>query len=191
MPQNQMVHRCGKDMEFNLTKILGMVDAFIAEEQSETGSPFGDQQPGIFLAVSRTGMHEETTNRKVKELARQNVEALMERSLSNLDDASTIDSIRHDHAFPVFECGEIWMKNWYEHEGIPENFFGSLVPSVMNFHLATTASIFIGVAHSSWSTHVWTNRYHQGRGSTNFEYTKDGIRRLENGGLPKPHENCK
>jgi hypothetical protein len=38
---------------------------------------------------------------------------------------------------------------------------------------------------------VWTTRYHQGKGDTNYEYTKSGTRKIEDGGLPTPHINCK
>jgi hypothetical protein len=60
----------------------------------------------------------------------------------------------------------------------------------MNFYIATNATIFVGVARSSWSTDVWTTRYYQGKGATNFQYTPDGIIPVPNGGLPAAHKNC-
>lgn len=75
---------------------------------------------------------------------------------------------------------------------LPDNYFGDLLPSVLNFWLAVRADVFVGVQKSSWSTDVWTTRYYMGKGGRNFEYTSTkGIRPIGNAGLPKPHTNCK
>lgn len=74
---------------------------------------------------------------------------------------------------------------------LPDNYFGDLIPSVLNFWLAVQADVFVGVRRSSWSTDVWTTRYYMGKGGRNFEYTsKNGIRSIGNNGLPEPHRNC-
>lgn len=74
---------------------------------------------------------------------------------------------------------------------LPENYFGDLLPSMMNFWLAVRAEVFVGVKKSSWSTHVWTTRYYMGKGAKNFEYTQDqGILQIGNGGLPESHKQC-
>mmetsp|Transcript_15843 Transcript_15843/g.39791 ORF Transcript_15843/g.39791 Transcript_15843/m.39791 type:complete len:715 (+) Transcript_15843:217-2361(+) len=75
---------------------------------------------------------------------------------------------------------------------LPDNYFGDLLPSVLNFWLAVRADVFVGVQKSSWSTDVWTTRYYMGKGGRNFEYTSTkGIRSIGNAGLPEPHTNCK
>jgi hypothetical protein len=74
---------------------------------------------------------------------------------------------------------------------LPDNYFGDLLPSMLNFWLAVRADVFVGVQKSSWSTDVWTTRYYMGKGDRNFEYTSDrGILAIGDGGLPKPHKNC-
>jgi len=75
---------------------------------------------------------------------------------------------------------------------LPQDYFGDLLPSMLNFWLAVRADVFVGVKNSSWSTDVWTTRYHMGKGDRNFEYTQGlGIIAIGNGGLPPPHKNCK
>ena len=75
---------------------------------------------------------------------------------------------------------------------LPQNYFGDLLPSLLNFWLAVRADVFVGVRKSSWSTDVWTTRYHMGKGDRNFEYTQDrGIMPIGNDGLPPPHKQCK
>ena len=68
--------------------------------------------------------------------------------------------------------------------------YGSLLQSVVNFYIATEATAFVGVRGSSYSTDIWTTRYHQGKGESNFEYTPEGIVAMANGGLPPKHTNC-
>jgi hypothetical protein len=48
--------------------------------------------------------------------------------------------------------------------------------------LAVNAKYFLGTATSTWSIGVWKLRYF--RGLPNYEYTPQGIRKVE--GLPKP-----
>jgi hypothetical protein len=74
---------------------------------------------------------------------------------------------------------------------LPQNYFGDVLPSMLNFWLAVRADVFVGVRKSSWSTDVWTTRYYYGRGDRNFEYTSDrGILAIENGGLAPNHKTC-
>jgi len=74
---------------------------------------------------------------------------------------------------------------------LPQNYFGDILPSMLNFWLAVRADVFVGVKKSSWSTDVWTTRYYYGKGDRNFEYTSDrGILAIGNGGLPPNHKNC-
>mmetsp|Transcript_12381 Transcript_12381/g.25209 ORF Transcript_12381/g.25209 Transcript_12381/m.25209 type:complete len:762 (-) Transcript_12381:341-2626(-) len=75
---------------------------------------------------------------------------------------------------------------------LPKNYYGDVLPAVMNFWLAVRSDVFVGVKGSSWSNDVWSTRYFLGKGDGNFEYTKDqGIVAIGNNGLPPPHKNCK
>lgn len=171
---DMMTHRCSRDMEKNLTKIFEMVESFKANYDANI-SPRGQLQ-GIFLAVSRHGMQRKTRDEVVHQLAQENLEAI---SSKMAEDPS------------VFECGEKMMQTWYsEQSDMQDDFYGSLLPSILNFYIATEASVFIGVSKSSWSADVWTTRYYQGKGGSNYEYTSAGISPVPNGGLPKPHGNC-
>jgi hypothetical protein len=74
---------------------------------------------------------------------------------------------------------------------LPNNYYGDILPSIINFWLAVNSDIFVGVMKSSWSNAIWTTRYYQGKGLYNFQYTNHGtIIRIENNGLPPPHKNC-
>ena len=74
---------------------------------------------------------------------------------------------------------------------LPINYYGDILPSMINFWLAVRADIFVGVMKSSWSNDVWTTRYYQGKGDRNFQITSDkGIIAVESNGLPPPHSNC-
>lgn len=175
---DMMLHRCGKNMEKNLTKIISMVDAMVEDHNVD---PQHQKLQGVFVAVSRLGMQQPTKNNTMQDLAKANWETLKKRSVpANRQMYST-----------VFECGETWMNRWYSTQtDIEEDYFGSLVPSLMNFYIATHATIFVGVAKSSWSTDVWTTRYYQGKGDSNFQYTPEGIIPVPNGGLPAAHTKC-
>eukprot|EP00537_Pseudo-nitzschia_pungens_P006507 CAMPEP_0172361028 /NCGR_PEP_ID=MMETSP1060-20121228/4930_1 /TAXON_ID=37318 /ORGANISM="Pseudo-nitzschia pungens, Strain cf. cingulata" /LENGTH=687 /DNA_ID=CAMNT_0013083165 /DNA_START=219 /DNA_END=2282 /DNA_ORIENTATION=- len=73
---------------------------------------------------------------------------------------------------------------------LPNNYYGDLLPAVMNFWLAVKADIFVGVMRSTWSNDVWTERYYKGKGDGNYEHIKDrGVVKIGNGGLPQVH-NC-
>jgi hypothetical protein len=218
-----MVHKCGQDMEKNLTTILDMVDGFIDTYNNiEAWSPPNRQQQqllhGILIAVGREGM-EEKNYRHVAEMAEYNWKVLNERSMSIVNgrytiqknlDSNTKSSTSNLHTrerksnmdtaqktVPAFECGEGWVEEAFyndihnNHDGLPHNYYGSILPSIVNFWLAVEADIFVGVMKSSWSTDVWTTRYYQGKGQKNFQYTIDhGIIPVPNRGLPPPHRNC-
>ena len=139
----------------------------------------------VFMAVSRSGMEEARgQNATIHErLANENLKTLamrLEEGFNPNSDKAT-----------VVECGEKWMKRWYsEQDHFEDNYYGTLIPMVMNFYIATEAEVFIGTKGSSWSTDVWTTRYYQGKGDRNFKYTKEGIVPIPNNGLPVPHANC-
>ena len=181
---DMMIHKCGRDMEKNLSNIFNMVDHFVSRYKETS-------LRGIFLAVSRTGMLEPTKDAKVQQTADSNYQTLVRRSVSNTDQRSQMTR-PHPQRATVFECGEVWIHRWDQQlkQGVPSKSYGSILPSILNFYIATQAKVFIGVAKSSWSTDVWTTRYYQGKGATNYQYTPDGILPLSNGGLPPAHKNC-
>ncbi|KAG7351757.1 hypothetical protein IV203_007805 [Nitzschia inconspicua] len=109
------------------------------------------------------------------------------------------DLARRQFAYhlPMFECGEGWVDQAFyndpsvNEDNLPHNYYGDILPSLINFWLAVEADVFIGVMKSSWSTDVWTARYYQGKGRNNFQYTSDnGIIPVSHGGLPPSHTNC-
>eukprot|EP00978_Attheya_sp_CCMP212_P029925 scaffold108265_cov34-Attheya_sp.AAC.2 len=192
---DMMVHKCGRNMEKNLTKIFSMVDDLMLKYNNhQEPTTHDDKLQGIFVAVSRRGMLRATRNTRVKRIADDNWKTLIERSVSDKQQTSDmiLGSNNADTNKPaVFECGESWMERWYSMQTeVEDDYYGSLVPSIMNFYIATNATIFVGVAGSSWSTDVWTNRYYQGRGDTNFQYTPAGIIPIPNSGLPDGHKKC-
>jgi hypothetical protein len=182
-----MAHACGKDMEWNLTKIVQQVQELAASAATSTrsddnnGNTRSQKVQGLFVAVSRSGMQEGGG------LYRR-FQAYADDNLQTLD--RLVRGVTTNSPLPVFECGENMLQEYYQaHPDIPDH--GSLLQSVINFDIAVNADIFVGVRKSSYSTDVWTTRYHQGKGDTNYEYTKSGTRQIENGGLPVPHINCK
>jgi hypothetical protein len=60
----------------------------------------------------------------------------------------------------------------------------TLLSSVVNMELAVQANVFVGTRVSTWSTSVWKIRHY--RGLPNYEFTPNGIQRLE--GLPPPFQ---
>lgn len=190
---DMMIHKCGKQMEKNLTKIFHMVDDFVQHSNSHNKK----QQPiqGVFVAVSRAGMLEPTKNVEVSQTAHDNYKMLLSRSVSSTSTTHATRTHSSDGQPSVFECGEVWMDAWYakqqrQHSSQPQNVYGSILPSLINFYVATQAQVFVGVSKSSWSTDVWTTRYYQGKGDGNYQYTPGGIKQLDHGGLPPPHKNC-
>jgi hypothetical protein len=181
-----MAHACGKHMEFNLTKIVQQVQELAASVAIiRSDDVHGNRQNnvhGLFVAVSRSGMQESGgLYRTFRAYADDNLQTL---------DQLVRGGATAKKPLPVFECGENMLEEYYQaHPDVPDH--GSLLQSVINFDIAVNADLFVGVRKSSYSTDVWTTRYHQGKGDTNYEYTKSGTRKIENGGLPVPHINCK
>ena len=173
-------HPCGKTMERNLTNILSQVQHLVqAREHEEPHLNI----TGLFIAVSRTGMaYSDEYTRRLREIADYNVQVF--------DYYTGHAHARLGEHLNVFECGERLLQDFYrENPNVPDH--GSLLQAVVNFHLAVNAAIFVGVRGSSYSTDVWTTRYHLGKGKDNYRYTTDGaVEAIENGGLPDPHVNC-
>lgn len=181
---DMMAHTCGKDMERNLTKIVQQVQelaASVATTRSDDDNGNSQNVQGLFVAVSRSGMQAIGSSY-------HRFQAYADDNLQTLD--RLVRATTDKNPLRVFECGENMLQEYYQaHPDVPDH--GSLLQSVINFDIAVNADIFVGVRKSSYSTDVWTNRYHQGKGDTNYEYTKSGTRKIENGGLPTPHINCK
>jgi hypothetical protein len=184
-----MIHRCGKETEKNLTKIFEMVDLFTKDYNFRKSTQ--DQLCGTFVAVSRNNMRQEWKDPNITAMAEHNWKSLNQRSTQGHRVEGDIGV--YNVKPKVFECGEIWMDEWYERQhDTPNDFYGSILPSILNFYIATQSTVFVGVDKSSWSADVWKTRYHLGKGSTNYKYTPDqGIVQLSNGGLPPSHLSCR
>lgn len=173
---DMMVHRCGQGKERNFTKILNMV--------SDLSSFQTQPMDGVFVAVSRRGIEhqeEEPGYGKFKAFVDENVRTLNEAVQEGLQNGR----------LPVFECGRQAMHEHYYSLHQDTMDYGTTLQSMINFHVAVEASIFVGVRDSSYSTDIWMTRYHQGKGGANYEYTPNGIVLMENDGLPPLHGNCK
>ncbi|KAI2494612.1 hypothetical protein MHU86_19937 [Fragilaria crotonensis] len=153
MELEMMDHKCGKNMERNLTALFEHVEGFIMERMDSVG--------GVFVAVSRSGIELSTGKlyQKYKAYADDNL-ATLNRVVGD-GRGSVGQGLGKDHV--VFECGKRLMDKYYAANPDSAD-YGSLLQSVVNFHIATEAKAFIGVRGSSYSTDIWTTRYHQGKG---------------------------
>ena len=78
-------------------------------------------------------------------------------------------------------------KYYFQNPNIADH--GDILDSVIDFYILVQSNLFVGVRKSSFSAGVWMARFLLGKGSTNYEYTSDGIVPLENGRPPK-HQEC-
>jgi hypothetical protein len=170
-----MGHPCGAGMEKNFSRILEYVYDLYKDGLENSSLS------GLFIAVSRSGMEERGTRlySRFRSFADENLQTL-----------NRVTQPGHGNVLPVFECGEEALRQYYlSNPAAPDH--GSLLQSVINFYIAVSSHVFIGVSGSSYSTDVMTTRYWLGKGATNYRYTHDGIAPVENGGLPLPHSNCR
>ena len=85
----------------------------------------------------------------------------------------------------IVECGDRNVEKYLnDHPEEKEYDYGALLSMVVNFEMLVNADIFVGVRGSSYSNDIWKTRYYRGKGEYNYEYTKDGILQVENGGMP-------
>ena len=203
-----MGHICGRTMEKNLTRIVERVYDLYGELSRQQQPPNEDKEgallSGLFVAASRTGMEEKGTGfyERFKDFADENLRTLNALTGHNSSSTSVADSTAAtsvpqsqqllfqniSQQLPVFECGERILKDYYAaHPDVPDH--GALLQSVINFHLAVSADVFVGVKGSSYSTDVLTTRYWLGKGDANYRYTLTGVERVQ--GLPEPHGQCK
>lgn len=182
-----MNHACGSYMNKNLTKILDDTQQLIERNHDLANIA------GIFVALSRAGasVTEGAAYRRFRDYIDENTHTLNMILGNESFAAHGLPLTQGQGHIPVFECGDKLLERYYDSQPQPIVDYGSLLPSVINFDVAVEAKAFIGMRYSSWSNSVWTTRYYQGRGDTNFEYTRErGIQQIENGGLPPPHQNC-
>ena len=190
-----MGHSCGVFMNKNLTKIFDDITDLL-----QNNTQLGKNISGVFVALHRAGAasKEGRPYQRFRAFVDENIET-MDRVIGNASMPGTgllVGSNRESDTrrLPVFECGEQLMERYLESQlstGQPAVDYGSLLPSIINFEVAVESAAFVGMRSSSWSNSVWTTRYYIGKGDTNFEYTRErGIQRIENGGLPPPHQNC-
>ena len=175
-----MDHACGRSMERNFTVLLQRIEGLVHDKYPSI--------KGIFIAVSRAGIevNEGGMYKKFKAIADDNL-ATMNRVVG--DGKGTPGQGLDNGHVAVFECGRKLMDQYYDEHPDSIN-YGQLLQSMVNFYIATESTAFVGVRGSSYSTDIWTTRYHQGKGAQNYEYTLDGIQLMDNGGLPPPHINC-
>ena len=178
MEQDMIGHKCGKHMEHNSTRLFAHIDEFLSSSNEKIDT--------MVVATSRKEMEKENENNHFK--------AFLDENLKTLNHFTKINST---HALggrqvSVLECGQGWVSRYFE-ENPEENafYYRYLLPMIVDFHILTEATIFIGVRNSSFSNDVWATRYHQGKGRFNYEYTPEGIFPIENDGLPPPHADCK
>ena len=209
---NIMTHKCSKYMESNLTKMFSWVDAFVEEYNANIAMKnnvnyTNNQQPqkpltGIMIATSRSNMKQHD------EMAVENWHVLNHRSVSYVNgtiyamdgdeknSAGNTDSIDSSSPPLVFECGEGWVREGFygnsqrNVQNLPLDYYGTIIPQILDFWLAVQADVFVGVLTSTWSTDVWMTRYYQGRGAGNFQYSREGIAPVPNGGLPTLRRPC-
>jgi len=188
--RDMLVHPCGYRMEKNLTKIFGMVDELIEgyNRNRKLTTENSTSLRRIFLAVN-TNMMKPAEDGNDMEVMLDNWKTLTER---NITENSGL-AVGQDDKAKVFQCGVHAMDRWYAEnsDSFEYDYFGNIVPAIVNFYIATNAKIFVGVQGSSWSSDVWDTRYNQGKGKGNYEYTKKGIVPLPANRPPPPHQSCK
>ena len=87
----------------------------------------------------------------------------------------------------VIEFGQQHVNKYLDnHPEEKEYGYGALLPMITDYEMLLQADIFIGVHGSSYSNDIWRSRYYLGKGKYNYQYTKDGIIPVGNGGLPSP-----
>ena len=180
MEMDMIHHKCGVNMEHNLTSLLSHIDEFISTFEE------ADKINFITIATSREKMESKKLGyNHFKAFADENLSVLNRytRHKNNISDTNKINGRS------VYECGEPLVNNYYKDN---PNFadHGTILAMLVDFHVLVEANIFIGVRKSAFSNLIWTLRYYQGKGLYNYEYNRDGIFKIDNGGLPSPHGQC-
>ena len=136
----------------------------------------------ISIATSRKNleMKDGRAYKKRKKLAEENL-----KMFNHLTDTPVHNYGGKDVS--VIECGQQHVNKYLDnHPEEKEYGYGALLPMITDYEMLLQADIFIGVHGSSYSSDIWRSRYYLGKGKYNYQYTKDGIIPVGNGGLPSP-----
>lgn len=188
---DMLMHKCGKKMTRNLTKIFEMVEE--SPHFSNLNSDTGTGEPlyeRVMLCVARDLMAPGSMSTKddINTLVEQNWVTLNRVTRKNSSNFLKEDSLHGlwKGKVQVIEAGEDAAASIPD---LPSEAV-EIVAQVINFFVAVNAAVFVGTFGSSYSTDVWTVRYHLGKGSGNFYHSPQGIHKVSNGGLPGAHR-CK
>jgi hypothetical protein len=183
---DMIIHRCGKNMEHNLTKVFNHLETFLSSLQEEQG-----MIESISIATSREKMETKRVGYiRSTEIADENLSIFNRYTKYRNVSVTPGDGSENTlSGRAMYECGQALVNMYYKENPGSRN-YGDILPMIVDFHILTEAEIFIGVRQSSFSTDVWMTRYYQGKGASNYEYTPDGIFLIENGGLPPSHVSC-
>eukprot|EP00586_Coscinodiscus_wailesii_P018007 CAMPEP_0172514512 /NCGR_PEP_ID=MMETSP1066-20121228/260616_1 /TAXON_ID=671091 /ORGANISM="Coscinodiscus wailesii, Strain CCMP2513" /LENGTH=210 /DNA_ID=CAMNT_0013295203 /DNA_START=288 /DNA_END=920 /DNA_ORIENTATION=+ len=156
---------CRDEKERNLTKIFGMLETAFPEPPSSQ----------LFVAIARKLLVSEVqTNRDGNLLAVENLLALdyaLENGLWN-------------GRVKVFESGTVSVK------GTEFDPYPAIAGSLVGYHLAVNAKVFIGTEVSSWSVDVARTRYYQGMAESNYIYLPKGVNQWTFDGMGPPPFRC-
>jgi len=120
---------------------------------------------------------------------RPQIRQMAEENLKTFNRLTTIGSRHEGKDKSVIECGHQHVDKYLDkHPHEREYRYGVLLPMVVDYEMLIEADVFIGVRGSSYSNDVWISCYHNGKGLYNYEYIRDGIIPIDNGGLPSPFE---
>ncbi len=175
-------HPCGISNERNVTKIFADIDEFLDIYHRKHTNMLMNT---ISIATYRKKMEERGTKRynENKALAKENL--FMLNNLTKWYDTHRFGG----QDVSVVECGKPHVDNYLSsHLDEMKYDYGVLLPQFLNFEMLAEADLFIGVRGSTFSEDVWITRYHRGKGLQNFEYTKNGILPIGNGGMPEPFD---
>ncbi|GFH58298.1 hypothetical protein CTEN210_14774 [Chaetoceros tenuissimus] len=183
MEMDMISHKCGKTMSKNLTKLFHQVEDLLDSEAVKDRI----KVDYVSLALHRKEMESKRGEgyNTYKEYAIENL-AVLNHYTQNGSTANGINTLSNR---AVIECGhELVQKYYLQNPNIADH--GDILDSIINFYILVHSNVFIGVRNSSFSAGVWMARFLLGKGSTNYEYTSDGIMPLENGGRPPEHQAC-
>ena len=187
--QEMLGHRCNKHMESNITKVLEHIRTFTPFHDGNSSNSF--RFDSVFMAVSKEGVDKESNKGgHIGEVINHNRLALRRFRKVGLF-----------NGIPLFESGtesasKIQLPMTSNNNTSSATRFVSvvdlgvveLVASVIDFFIAVTADIFVGVKGSTFSTDVSSVRYYQQKengGEENYVVGPDGINRRF--GPPAPH----
>jgi hypothetical protein len=176
---DMLENKCGKSMETNVTKIFNDIDNFLKKSSYHEENAMD----AISIATSREALEMPIPYRSAwKDVIKENL-----NTLNKLTKSGTMQHSIGGKGMSIFECGKPHLDKYFANHPDEKKYdYGVLLHMVLNFEMLVESDIFIGVYGSSFSQDVWYSRYYRGKGSTNFEYTKEGIVHIGNEGMPRP-----